>query len=98
LSAGAALLSEPVPGPILWPPILLCGATAAIPVCGAAAMTSTSQSPIRILIILLARVGLADAAPLPQPKVGQSPSGYAQSGGFCAPMRSDAPAAVPKGS
>jgi hypothetical protein len=61
-------------------------------------MTSTSQSPIRILIILLASVALADAAPLPQPKVGQCPSGYAQSGGFCAPMRSDAPAAVPKGS
>jgi hypothetical protein len=52
---------------------------------------------MRILVILLASLALAHAAPLPQPKVGQCPSGYAQSGGFCAPMRSDAPAAVPKG-
>lgn len=52
---------------------------------------------MRILIILLASLALALAAPLPQPKVGQCPSGYAQSGGYCAPMRTDAPAAIPKG-
>jgi hypothetical protein len=51
---------------------------------------------MRAIIILLASVALAHAAPLPQPKVGQCPSGYAQSGGFCNPMRSDAPAAIPK--
>ena len=46
------------------------------------------------ILILLASVALAHATPLPQPKVGQCPSGYAQSGGFCNPMRSDAPAAI----
>jgi len=35
--------------------------------------------------------------PRPQPKVGTCPAGYSQSGSFCAPMRRDAPAAVPKG-
>jgi hypothetical protein len=49
-----------------------------------------------LIIILLAFASTASAQPLPQPKVGQCPSGYAQSGGFCAPMRSDAPAAIPK--
>jgi hypothetical protein len=33
----------------------------------------------------------------PQPKLGQCPSGYSQSGSFCAPMRRDAPSAIPKG-
>jgi hypothetical protein len=33
-----------------------------------------------------------------QPKVGSCPSGYSESGGFCAPMRRDALAAIPKGS
>ena len=51
---------------------------------------------MRTLIILLASVALAHAAPLPQPKVGSRPSGYSQSGAFCNPMRSDAPAAIPK--
>ena len=34
--------------------------------------------------------------PLPQPKVGQCPSGYRESGGYCAPTSDRAPAAVPK--
>jgi hypothetical protein len=53
---------------------------------------------MRILIILLASITAASAQPLPQPKVGSCPSGYHESGGFCAPMRRDAPAAIPKGS
>jgi hypothetical protein len=41
--------------------------------------------------------GAAEAAePLPQPKVGQCPSGYRESGGYCAPTSDRAPAAVPK--
>jgi hypothetical protein len=38
-----------------------------------------------------ALIATAHAQPLPQKKVGSCPSGYAQSGGFCAPMRRDAP-------
>ena len=34
--------------------------------------------------------------PLPQPEVGQCPSGYRESGGYCAPMNDRAPAVVPK--
>src|SRR6478752_2868424 len=36
------------------------------------------------------------AEPLPQPKTGQCPAGYRQSGGYCMPMSPDAPAAIPK--
>jgi hypothetical protein len=35
---------------------------------------------MRTLVLLLASVALAHAAPLPQPKVGSCPSGYSQSG------------------
>ena len=38
----------------------------------------------------------AVAQPLPLPKTGSCPSGYTESGGFCSPMRRDAPVAVPK--
>src|SRR5262245_42727698 len=34
--------------------------------------------------------------PVPQPKVGACPRGCSQSGSFCAPMRRDAPTAIPK--
>ena len=37
------------------------------------------------------------AGPLPYPKQGQCAPGYRESGGYCAPMRRDAPAAIPKG-
>jgi hypothetical protein len=33
---------------------------------------------------------------LPVPKVGQCPSGYRESGGYCAPKSDRAPVAVPK--
>lgn len=49
---------------------------------------------IRALLILLVAVTSASAAPLPQPKVGQCPAGYYQSGGYCAPMTRNSPDAV----
>jgi hypothetical protein len=58
---------------------------------------SVAAAPLLTILLLLGLIATAQAAPLPQSKVGQCPSGYAQSGGFCAPMRSDAPAAIPKG-
>jgi len=53
---------------------------------------------MRTVLVLLASLATATAQPLPQPKVGTCPAGYSQSGGFCAPMRKDSPAAIPKGS
>lgn len=50
------------------------------------------------VFVLLASLTTAWAQPLPVPKVGSCPSGYSERGGFCAPMRRDAPAAIPKGS
>jgi hypothetical protein len=47
-----------------------------------------------VAVVLAASGALAQ--PLPLPKVGQCPAGYRESGGYCAPMRRDAPAAVPK--
>ncbi len=38
----------------------------------------------------------AAAQPTPQVKVGQCPSGYRESGGYCAPTSDRAPVAVPK--
>jgi hypothetical protein len=52
-----------------------------------------------IRIVLAALVALnapAAAQPLPQHKVGQRPSGYRESGGYCAPTSDRAPNAVPK--
>lgn len=57
-----------------------------------------------IVLLLLAAVALivavltghVRAEPLPVPKTGQCPSGYRESGGYCAPMNDKAPAAIPK--
>jgi hypothetical protein len=38
----------------------------------------------------------ATAQPLPLPKTGQCPSGYASEAAYCVPMRRDTPVAVPK--
>jgi hypothetical protein len=46
--------------------------------------------------VWFATVSLAAAQPMPQPKIGSCPSGYYESGGYCAPMKRDAPAAIPK--
>jgi hypothetical protein len=51
---------------------------------------------MRTVIILLSLGAAAIAQPLPQPKVGTCPSGYRESGGYCAPTSERARAAVPK--
>jgi hypothetical protein len=55
------------------------------------------RSIVVALALLLAGAADADAEPPPLPKTGQSPAGYAQSGGFCAPTSERSPVAVPKG-
>jgi len=50
-----------------------------------------------VALAAVTTVTAADAEPLPQPKVGQCPSGYRESDGYCAPMTDRAPVAVPKG-
>ena len=47
-----------------------------------------------LLIVVALTPALALAQPLPQPKVGQCPSGYRESGGYCAPTSDRA--AIPK--
>ena len=49
-----------------------------------------------VIVIGLLLITNAVAQPLPQPKVGTCPSGYRESGGYCAPTSSRSPAAVPK--
>ncbi|TMJ94225.1 MAG: hypothetical protein E6G74_23280 [Alphaproteobacteria bacterium] len=54
-------------------------------------------SAAAIVWITLTLVGLVRAAePVPLPKTGQCPSGYASEADYCVPMRRDAPIAVPK--
>jgi hypothetical protein len=53
----------------------------------------------RTLVIMLALAALittAAAQPLPLQKQGQCPSGYRESGNYCAPASSRAPVAIPK--
>jgi hypothetical protein len=47
-------------------------------------------------IIAIALSSPALAEPLPQPKVGNCPSGYRDSGGYCAPTSDRSAVAVPK--
>jgi hypothetical protein len=47
-----------------------------------------------LALVVLVMTGHVRAEPLPQPKVGACPSGYTESGGYCAPMRRDAPVAA----
>jgi hypothetical protein len=46
------------------------------------------------LLIMLPSLAVAQAQPLP--KIGSCPSGYRDSGGYCAPMTRDAPQAIVK--
>jgi hypothetical protein len=50
---------------------------------------------IFIAIIVTAAPATAQQA-MPLPKVGPCPSGYTESGGFCAPTSDRAPVAIPK--
>jgi hypothetical protein len=54
------------------------------------------RSALLAASIALAGALSAAAEPLPQPKVGQCPAGYRESGGYCAPASERAPVAVPK--
>ena len=54
-----------------------------------------TMNPAPILVFALAAAAPAHAAQ-PWPKTGVCPSGYRESGGYCAPMSRDAPAAAPK--
>ena len=51
---------------------------------------------LTIPVFLLVNLVSALAEPLPQPKIGQCPSGYRESGGYCVPMNDKAPAAMSK--
>jgi hypothetical protein len=48
------------------------------------------------VIINTIAIYIVSAQPPPPPKVGQCPSGYRESGGYCAPTSDRAPDAVPK--
>jgi hypothetical protein len=48
---------------------------------------------VKTVLVPLASITAASAQPLPQLKVGQCPSGYHESGGYCAPTSDRAPAA-----
>ena len=50
-----------------------------------------------MIVALIAMITtVAQAQPLPLPKTVPCPSGYRESGGYCAPMNDKAPVAVPK--
>jgi hypothetical protein len=57
-------------------------------------MTGTARMTTIMLVVSLTT---AAAEPLPLVKQGQCPSGYRESGGYCAPTSPRAPAAIPKG-
>jgi hypothetical protein len=52
--------------------------------------------PIATVLAVLLAASAASAQPLPQPKVGQCPAGYRESGGYCAPTSERAPVAIQK--
>jgi hypothetical protein len=53
--------------------------------------------PSVAVAVFIALILIAAAQPTPQPKIGACPSGYRESGGYCAPTSDRAPVAVPKG-
>src|SRR5262249_26432749 len=55
---------------------------------------TTMRMAMTALVALITT--MAHAEPLPVPKTGQCPSGYRESGGYCAPMTERAPVAIPK--
>jgi hypothetical protein len=59
-------------------------------------VTATALFAVAAILFVLGINRPAAAEPLPLPKTGQCPSGYRESGGYCAPMTRDAPIAVPK--
>jgi hypothetical protein len=59
-------------------------------------MTRNAALLLAIVWIMLALLGVVRAEPMPLPKTGQCPSGYASEASYCVPMRRDAPIAIPK--
>jgi hypothetical protein len=51
---------------------------------------------IAAAVVIGALVAPALAQSMPLPKIGQCPSGYRESGGYCAPMNDRAQPAIPK--
>jgi hypothetical protein len=51
---------------------------------------------ILLAVLFVPLTAMAQTA-MPVPKTGSCPGGYYESGGYCAPMRRDAPAAIMKG-
>jgi hypothetical protein len=49
-----------------------------------------------VVLAVVSTLAAASAQPLPQPKIGQCPSGYRESGGYCTPMSERAPVAIQK--
>lgn len=49
-----------------------------------------------IALIMLVLIGHVRAEPMPLPKTGQCPSGYASEASYCVPMNDKAPVAIPK--
>jgi hypothetical protein len=50
-----------------------------------------SKAVVAIAWIVLVLTGVVRAEPLPQPKIGSCPSGYRESGGYCAPTSDRTP-------
>lgn len=66
-------------------------------------MLAAGRDVMKALIITTITIGIlmittvvVMVEPLSVPKQGQCPSGYRESGGYCAPIRRDAPQAIPK--
>jgi hypothetical protein len=51
---------------------------------------------IALAVLFALLITAASAQPLPQPKIGACPSGYRESGGYCAPMNDKTKPAIPK--
>ena len=59
---------------------------------GVEAMTRLTITAVVLALVTVPTL----AGPLPYPKQGVCAPGYRESGGYCAPMRRDAPQAIPK--
>jgi hypothetical protein len=53
-----------------------------------------SATAVAAMVLLAVWTSTARVEPMPQPKFGRCPSGYRESGGYCAPTNERAPAAI----
>jgi hypothetical protein len=63
---------------------------------GDSIMTYLMMMMMMMMMVTVALLTTAAAQPLPLQKQGQCPSGYRESGSYCAPASSRAPVAIPK--